>query len=607
MKKLNLLCICIVLFSIANAQTQNLQSYNGIFNTKNFNGNAFYKYYDNSDSRIFEGDFKFTSSNKLVSITGKFANNLKTGTWKFNLTNYLFSDLILNYTITSNASGNYENSLLTGNWILQRTKVISFSKSGISEYYQSQLSTMSYLFSGETPDYNKKQTITETSNVNFKENHFVGKFSYILNNGKSKVIGDFSDEGYFNGTWISNYFENGIPCEEIRIYNNGVLSSVKIKDNSTGQVTSKLDKVAEINELFQNYIPNENSSFFKNQYYKLASAKGKFDDGIVIKAIDVWFNNSSISTSSYSNEIQIGLVPMVIYPERTWVYDNEKTEQKRLDDERKAELLIKEKQAKEDSIRQIKIAKENQERKIKEEQERKYREFEYSNYNRICKQIQTEFNAWALKNDSETTDGYKNRITSNSTSEFEKIVTKTISNSRKHIQASNRHAMLGEYDVNSEYFALQTFDASKSKLNDTIKLKISKNIAKDVRSNFSNGYYPQNQIIVIPQDYIMMNNNWVLSSAIIIFNSRYNNETWFGIKGGYTIEKLKNGNIVFSSGFTTPELKNHKIKNLNESSTFDDDLFYYEWTIINNPSFNPDKEQKLDFTFETLNITLPKF
>jgi len=607
MKKINLLLILIMMWSLINAQTQNIQTYNGSFKTTNLNGTAFYKYLDNNEGRIFDGDFKFTSANKLVNITGKFTNNLKTGIWKFGLTNYLYSDLIFNYSITSNVSGNFENSLLTGNWILQRTKIISFSNNGISEYYKSQLSTFSYLFSGETPDYNKKQTVTEVSNVNFIQNHFAGKFSYLLNNGKSKVIGEFSNDGYLNGTWILTYYENEIPFEETRIYVNGVLSSVKIKDNSTGQVNTKLDKIAETNEFFQNYIPNENTSLIGNQYFKLVSAKDKSDESILKKAIDVWFNNNSISTSSYTNEIQRGIKPMEIYPERYYELDYEKNEEKRLEEKQKEELIKKRKQVQEDSIKQIRIAKENQEREIKYEKDRKRKEFENSDYGKICKQIQTEFNAWTLKGDFETVSDYEKRINSNSTSEFNKIVTISISNSKKSIQTSKRYGILGEYDIDNEIFILQTLGEYKSKFKDTIILKIPRSIAKDVKNNFSGGYYDENQIIVVPQNYLMINNYWILSSAIIFFNGKYQNETWFGMNGSYTIEKLQNGKIIFSSRYPTPELKNYKVKSIKESKSIDNDLYYYEWSILENPNYRPDNEQKLDFNFDNLNIILPKF
>ncbi|MBK9635084.1 MAG: hypothetical protein IPO64_11390 [Bacteroidetes bacterium] len=185
------------------------------------------------------------------------------------LTNVLNSDLLFNSTITAKVSGTFLDGNLNGQWSLDRTKFISFANNGISSYYQSQLNGFSYLFDGKAVDFSKVTKVTETSKANFKDNHFDGQFTYNINNGKSTINGQFDEDGYLNGIWTVNYYSEGVLHFLNMSYQNGVLLTIKEKDNSTGITKIIYDQSFETIEFFQNYNKEENSSLINGKIYRL--------------------------------------------------------------------------------------------------------------------------------------------------------------------------------------------------------------------------------------------------------------------------------------------------------------------------------------------------
>jgi len=348
-----LILISVLSISLSFGQTSN---YTGGFNSKNFQGNAIYKYYEKSDARTFDGTFSFTSTDKTVSITGSYSNDLKNGAWKFNLTNVSTTDLLMDYKITATSTGSFLNGNLDGEWKLTRTKTISFSKNGFSQYFQSNLNTLSYMFSGETVDYNKTATITEKSTANFLENHFSGKFSYSLNNNKSNVTGQFNEQGYFNDTWTINYYEGEILKSQIRTYMNGVLLTVKNKDNSTGDIETIYDNTEIVTGFFANLDTSGTYAIIDSKYYTFGTDKlSDYTLKLLDDAINVWYNNNSIVKSAYIFEIERGSNEMLFYPERTVIYNYEKSEQI------KKELKLAEEKKKQEELERIKKDKEKAE------------------------------------------------------------------------------------------------------------------------------------------------------------------------------------------------------------------------------------------------------
>ena len=297
--------------------------YSGNFNTVNFSGIATYYYNNSPNGRIYNGNFYFSKNNQ-INISGKFKNNLKTGKWKFSIKNYKYSDLIMNYIITAYVSGYYNNGNLDGSWTLSRTKIISFSNSGFSQYIQNNLNLLSYMLNGETVDFNKSYKVIENSNANFKDNHFVKNFTY--KKGKSSISGQFDDDGYFHGEWILKNYVNNILIIQKRKYYHGVLLSISELDYSTGDLKKVMDTTDFVLKFFNNFNVSDSISKINGRVYVLDnSPNDDYQSDYLDNAINIWYNNTSVVNSAYNFEIQRGSNEMTIYPERTIIYDYEKT------------------------------------------------------------------------------------------------------------------------------------------------------------------------------------------------------------------------------------------------------------------------------------------
>jgi len=578
--------------------------YNGNYNSLNFKGNVIYNYAEETERRIFEGSFTFKTTDNSVKISGSYFNDLKNGSWNFNLTNIPDTDLIFNYVISANVSGKFNNGNIDGDWNLNRTKVISFSNSGISNIYQFNLEALSYMFDGNKIDFKKSTTMTEKSSASFKNNRFSGSFSYSVNGGKSIVNGQFNDQGYFDGNWMVNYYQDGILHFQTRTYLNGVLVTIKNKNNSTGNVTTVYDKTSEVNEFFQNFNSLENLGKIGENFYNLIEGKTSESNITFLEdAISIWYNNSSLSKSAYIFEIERGTNKLSAYPERKIILDKVRTEEAKQEKKRIADELRKKKEAEEEELRKIKLEKEKQQQQEKWAEQEKIKKFESSDYGKIQNAIKKEFNNWLTKREFETQQEFENRIEKQSLDEFNKISDKVIFSSKNEKLKKKRYGVLGDYDIESESFILNLYGEYSSKYEDEINLKIPKNLAQNVKSKFSGFNYKENKIIIIPQDFVLIDNKWVLSSALIVLNSKFPTETWFGL-GGYTISKQSNGKVLFSSGYPTPAMNKYRIKNIKQSDTISNDLYFYEWSISDESFYNPNSIQKINLSIEDLGIIL---
>lgn len=585
--------------------------YNGTFNSLNFQGTSSYHYMEQPDKRIFSGPFTFKTANNAVNISGNFQNDAKTGLWKFVFTNVSNTDLIMKYVITANVTGNFDNGNLDGIWNLSRTKVISFSSSGISSYYQNSLNALSYLFDGNTVDFKKSTTVTEKSTTTFKDNHFSGSFSYSVNGGKSIVKGQFNEQGYFEGSWTVNYYQDGILHFQTRNYQNGVLVTIKNKDNSTGEVVTFYDKTVEVNEFFQNYNHSENVSKIDNTYYTLIEGKTQESSITFLEdAIDIWYNNTSLGKSAYLFEIERGTNKLSTYPERKITINEDRTEKLRQEEEKIADEIKRKQEAEEEEKRQIELAKKRQEQERKWEEEKKIREFENSDYGKIQKSIKIEFTAWLEKGEFETQQDYEKRVKSNYQTEFDKIVQNQISKSKKY-SIEVLSGTLSEYDIDNQTFNVKLFgDYSRSKQTPPILINIPPILAQNLKQKYGDEKASMGEpLLVHILDVSMISNNWVPSRLFIIFpngerqtSSNYSqpyydkyywNETRIIDNGKGKYQLAYAGNI---------NLKAVNLKSLDtqfKNSSLDSGLFYFDW-LLNSTSLN-----ELNFTIEGMGITLP--
>lgn len=585
--------------------------YNGSFNSSNFQGNATYNYTEQPDKRIFSGPFTFKTANNAVNISGSFQNDMKNGLWKFVLTNVSYTDLVMKYVITANVTGNFVNGNLDGIWNLSRTKVISFSSSGISSYYQNSLNALSYLFDGNTVDFKKSTTVTEKSTATFKDNHFSGSFSYSVNGGKSIVKGQFNEQGYFEGSWTVNYYQDGILHFQTRNYQNGVLVTIKNKDNSTGEVVTVYDKTVEVNEFFQNYSHSENVSKIDKTYYTLAEGKTQESSITFLEdVIEIWYNNTSLGKSAYLFEIERGTNKLTIYPERKIVIDEDRTEKLRQEEEEIANEIRRKQEAEEEEKRQIELTKKRQEQEKKWEEEKKIREFENSDFGKLQKAIKVEFTAWLEKGEFETQQDYEKRVKSNYQLEFDKIVQNQIVESKKY-SIKVLSGTLSDYDIDNETFNVKLFgEYSRNIQTPPIIIKIPKNLAQNLKQKYGDEKASRGEpLLVHILDVSMINNNWVPSRLFIIFpngerQTSYNYyEPYYNKYYWDQTKILDNGKGKYQLGYAgNIDLKAVSLKSIDtqfKNNSLDSGVFYFEW-LLNDTNLN-----NLKFTIEAMGITLP--
>ena len=520
-----------------------VKNYNGAFNSLNFHGIASYNYLDQSNKRAFSGPFSFTSEDNRVNIKGNYQNDLKHGIWYFDLSNVVHSELIIKYSITSNISGAFNKGNVDGPWTLSRSKVISFSSTGISSYYQNSLKALSFLFDNKTIDLNKSKTVTEKSTVNFKDNHFFGSFLYNINNGNSLVKGQYNEMGYFEGIWTVDYFMDGILHIQTRTYKNGVLLKVKNNNTSTGKNEIIYDNTDEVNEFFNNFNSSENASKINDVYYKLIESKTSYVNLQLFEdAIDIWYNNTSLANSACLFEIERGTNKLSVYPGRIIIIDRNRTEKLKQEEENKKEEL----RAKQKEKKKIELDQQRQEIKRIEEEEKKIKEFENSDYGRIKKSIEIEFLTWLEKGEFETQADHEQRIKLYYQTEFNEIAQNQISKSKeKYISVLSGavSGVLSEYDTDSQTFKVKLFSERfrQSIQVPSVLINIPPNLAQNLEQKYCREKASHGDPLLIHIfDVAMINNYWVPSRLFIIFsktssvfNSRYWNNTRIVDKGGY--------------------------------------------------------------------------
>jgi len=591
-----------LLFMMVQLTFSQSKTFNGKFNSTNFQGYVTYNYTEQQDKRNFNGIFIFKTANNSVNISGNFLNDFKNGKWNFVFSNVSNTDFQFRYLISANVFGYFKNGNVDGNWNLTRTKVISFSNNIISEEYQRNLNAMSYLFNGKPLDTKKSNTVTEKSKANFKDNRFYGSFSYNVNDGKSTVNGQFNENGYFDGDWIINYFKNGILHFQTRTYLKGVLLTIKNKDNSTGEVTKVYDKTIEVNEFFQNYNSTENFSKIGNNYYVLKEDKTSDNDVSFLEdAISIWYNNTSLSNSAYIYEIERGTNKLDAYPERIIRFDFERTEKAKQEEERIAEEKSRQEEAAEENKRQLKLAKEKQEQEIILAEERKVIIFKNSDYGKIQKSIKTEFNTWEEKGEFETQLDYEKRISTISQVEFDKIVQSHILKSKKN-KENVLSGTLSGYNIDTESFELSLFSNTsgssyKKLFLQPILIKIPKTLAPILKIKFGGDKAEFGEpILVHCLDFVMSNNNWIPSHLILILSNSEETKSIYSFNTfDRTIIEQKNKKYILAVNWD--KSKNIILRPIDsqfKNNTLDTGVFYYEWFL------DGGMDNNLNFSIENL-------
>jgi hypothetical protein len=161
--------------------SQAIKTYSGALD----GGKASYQYYEDKNmDRVFHGYFNYTGT--LYNMKGNYDHGKKVGKWDIFATNKKFSC--------------WAGSFITN------TKIVGEYKYGELEGYWTYMNSVRFA--------NQVEEDKEISTASFRNNHFVGKFTYQSNwEQKYSVVGQFDSLGYMSGTWI---FINGFERDEIR-------------------------------------------------------------------------------------------------------------------------------------------------------------------------------------------------------------------------------------------------------------------------------------------------------------------------------------------------------------------------------------------------------
>lgn len=273
MKKIILL-VTLALLNF-NSNTQTLQTYNGVFE----NGKAIYQYYENEKAdRIYEGTFKYTS--KIYTIIGLFKADKREGLWKISALNKVFSSDLGKIQLNTAITGKYVAGNMDGLWTF---------------------SNASKTFNKKTKKYNPKAEKVVAS-ANFKDNHFIGKFTYDKTLiSKTKSSGQFDENGFAEGVWLTTYPKT---IEELK-FKKGVLYSKLVKDITTGEKIIYYDSLAFQEQFWNAYDPNRKSAIVDGKMYLIDTIE------VSAPAISIW-RSDLFAIENFGNIIN----PLYYYSKR---------------------------------------------------------------------------------------------------------------------------------------------------------------------------------------------------------------------------------------------------------------------------------------------------
>jgi len=301
-----------LLFSAYSAIGQTAKTYTGTYEYDNKSGTATYSYISKNGEEIKQGPFSFKSKlgiNGSFSTTGMYDNDLKTGNWKntsswsiYNDEEHTKSDFIFTRVtefrpfveITKTQTIPFLKGQLTGKEILVFTKKESWGASGggqkIIVYKKEKTWKNSIIqdFSFETTENNVKKEFLK---------------------GKYAVQGDFL---VYDSEWTGMVDGKAFKI----IYDKGILKSVLIKNQSTGQII-KQENYEVDEELISKYNDKNNLAVtYNNDNAKL----------IITKQNEAQYEFEVISSniSSVLPDDQIRpLVSYIKYVEKANPYDNQ--------------------------------------------------------------------------------------------------------------------------------------------------------------------------------------------------------------------------------------------------------------------------------------------
>lgn len=561
--------------------------------------------------------------------TGKinFKNNIPSGEYFFSLTNKVNSNAGKREIKTSIKGSFDENGYKTGEWNIQSvnnnvpTEEVKRYKKGYCYYYISRISS--------TGEINKKFDSTEFANNYFKNQDEIfqkGNLSYAL--------------GFPKGSNISSNFDFiGDQGVNLIIDNTGDRFTIEDKEGMPlAQFIGNLGWDAFLNGKYDKCIELSNKALSYDStllYVKLNIALTKLKQ----KSPEYlsFYNSATSCCKNIENRketLEAGIQDIKDLSQKEKVPNTESAiaildaELRKISNEESALAIQKEK----DIVEKKEIEKKEQKQRA---------EFAKSDYGKIISEIGIKLKSWEIKTQFETETDYQARLKTEKEKQFLKIkddilqkfmlLKTTLSSENLCLRGkianynpetkslvisttyygnsddNNKFGNLKEYDSKMPAGSYDLSYAASTKL---ILNNITPDIAKRMVSEGGNL-----EIIIIPKEIVLYDNDWKVSKAIIIFNFDNSPGTVKSITITDTSVSMdvetffpgKNASVT-----NIPRRKKEKIKTIEllKSTDLENDYkqskilpkktYYYYWKLENEPDFTKEKINELNFTINDI-------
>jgi hypothetical protein len=235
--------------------------------------------------------------------------------------------------------------------------------------------------------------------------------------------------------------------------------------------------------------------------------------------------------------------------------------------------------------------------------------------------IEDSFNSWVEKGEFEKNSDYEARI--KKSDKQLQIITDSVINSIKDSYLQSSFAgILKEYNADDETYLMYLYHGEKYAYDNNYKqkivIKVDPQIASELRSRIEDPgayLYTYAGIKVIPNDIAIINDEWTITDALIIFYLDQRD-------GSVSTDKIvvtKKSNDVYckmysysnkEKGYRAYDLKKCSSKSgLPDSKSYLGDpvvYCFYNWSMTDQPDYTPSSTEAISFTFDELNVFLPE-
>lgn len=247
------------------AQDHELEFFDGPYTINDtLNGTARYSYFLNEDGiKIMDGAFKFTqrsqdTAGKFNHYTyhGNYESGLKKGAWVYE-----------NHT--------YDVAVSDINEQLRADVSVGGIQTRLQAYYEKGKAEGDWIYEEFLVAINETKKNLSNMEVSFSEGRMVGEFNYEghINGKPAHIQGVFNDAHFFESEWTLAYTIDTTSYNEVRAYDNGFLTHIKVSADTTVLYDYTFSTVEEKILQSEGAIANE-GFYIDDRYFGFL-----FDDG----------------------------------------------------------------------------------------------------------------------------------------------------------------------------------------------------------------------------------------------------------------------------------------------------------------------------------------